>query len=232
MLHAYCIRAAGDPPPDAALRGVDGLPVELREACGVGAWVSRPPAPPPPAPERLVAHDAVARAALRSATPLPVRFGTCFAGDAELERALCEGADGYRAALRRVAGRVEMGITLGWDAAAQRRALGGADADAPDLEIAQGPGRAYLERRRRASSLERALLERAEAHVVQVRRIMGDDLEESVVLLPAEGIAARMAHLVHRRALSDYRARVERLRPALGDVDVLLTGPWAPYSFT
>jgi hypothetical protein len=228
VLYGYCLRAAGDAPPDAALRGIDGRPVVLREAHGVGLWFSELDTAPAASIEGVIAHDRVVRAALRSATPLPVRYGTRFASTDAVDAALHEGAAGYLAALRRVAGRVEMGLTLRWRDGHVRREP---PAPGPAERSEPGPGRAYLEARRRAAALDRAVRADAAALVERVREVLGAELPESVSLLPEAGVAARVAHLVHRGALRDYGARVETLRDALDGVEILRTGPWAPYSF-
>ncbi|HLL48148.1 MAG TPA: GvpL/GvpF family gas vesicle protein, partial [Longimicrobiaceae bacterium] len=149
ILHAYCIRAAGEPPPGPEVRGIGGAEVLAVDAGGVSAWMSRLDASPAPEPDRLREHDGVVRAALRTATPLPLRFGTAFADEGALRAVLAERAAELLASLERVRGRVEMGATLGWDAAAAReRVL----AQRPDLRpAAEKPatGRAYLEARRR-----------------------------------------------------------------------------------
>ena len=234
ILHAYCVRAAGEPPPGPGVRGIGGAEVMLAEADGLGAWLSRLDAPPAPEPDRLREHDEVVRAALRTATPLPLRFGTAFADEDALRGALAERAGELLASLERVRGRVEMGAALGWDAAAaQERVL----ARRPELRPADGKpatGRAYLEARRREHGLEAALREEADALLERVSRAVAaalPDVEEARTTLPRPPAAGTLAHLVRRGDVSAYRDAVRRAAGELPEVEVRVSGPWAPYSF-
>lgn len=228
LLHAYCVRRAGEPGPEPELKGVGGAPVELLEAEGLGFWVSAGGAAPPLV-ERLREHDRVVRAALRSATPLPIRFGTRFADERAALEALRERREAFLAGLERVAGRVEMGLRLCWDPPAS------APEEEPDgagPEAATGPGRAYLERRRRERAEDARARERAAEALARVERFFADlELPTERRMLPEPGVAGTVAHLVHRSNLTDYRKRAERARGECLPMRLLLTGPWAPYSF-
>lgn len=224
MLHAYCIRRAGDPGPPPGLTGVGGAPVRLLDAGELGMWVS-PAVAGAPTVERLREHDAVVRAALRSATPLPVRYGTAFVDEARARERLGETREEYRAALARVAGRVEMGIRVAWEAPPPPAA-------GEPVEEGVGPGRAYLERRRRAREGDAALRREADAVLREVEEVFADlDLSTRRRVLPEPGVAGTLAHLVHRGDLGRYRERLDRARNEVFRVSLLPSGPWAPYSF-
>lgn len=234
ILHAYCVRAAGEPPPGSEVRGIGGAEVVRVEAGELCAWLSRLEAPPAPEPDRLREHDAVVRAALRTATPLPLRFGTTFANADALRGALAERAAELLASLERVRGRVEMGAALGWDAAAARdRVL----ALRPELRPVDGKpttGRAYLEARRREHALEAALGEEADALLERVSRAVAASLPEAVEArapLPRPEVAGTLAHLVGRGDVAAYRDAVRRAAGELPEVEARVSGPWAPYSF-
>lgn len=233
ILHAYCIHAEGET-PGAEVRGIAGAEVRGVDAAGVCAWVSRLDAPAAPGVERAREHDGVVRAALASATPLPLRFGTVFEGEAALRAVLEERAPGLRSALERLRGRVETGIAVGWDAdAARARILAGR----PDLRPVEGrpaSGRAYLEARRREHALEAALREAAEGLLSRVSlAVLGalPDAEEVRVTLPRPGVAGTLAHLVQRSGLIPYRETVRRAAEEVPEAELRLSGPWAPYSF-
>lgn len=223
MLHAYCVRRAGDPPPDRELTGVDGSAVELLEAGGLGLWISAE-AGGAATLQRAQEHDRVVRAALRSATPLPIRYGTRFADADRAAETLREKREEFLAALERVSGRVEMGIRVRWTAPDPR----GAGAPPP----AAGPGRAYLEARRREREERERVRALAEEVVVGVERRFAElELPAARLLLPEPGVAGTLAHLVRRSALRRYRERVAEARGELPHLELLLSGPWAPYSF-
>lgn len=222
MIRAYCIRRRGEPPPAEGLTGAGGAAVRLVEEGEIGAWISVANVGSGDV-DSLRAHDAVVRAALRSATPLPVRFDTLYPDEHALRASLREAASSLQAALERVAGHVEMGVRVEWR---ERQEA------APSEKGAVASGREYLERRRRefaAHEAQRAratkLLDRVEARVAP----QGDLGVRT--LLPAAGVAGSMAHLVHRQAVGVYRTRAAEAQAELPEVTLRVSGPWAPYSF-
>jgi hypothetical protein len=234
ILHAYCIRAAGEPPPGPDVRGIGGAEVGVVEAEGLTAWASRLDARPGPEPDRLREHDAVVRAALRTATPLPLRFGAVFADEQALRAVLAERADDLRAGLERVRGRVEMAATVSWDAAAARERVLAARPELRPAAEKPATGRTYLESRRREHGLEAALREEAEALVERVSHAVAAALpgaEETRTAMPRAEVAGTLAHLVRRDDVAAYRDAVRRVADGLADAEVRVSGPWAPYTF-
>lgn len=229
-LHAYCVRRAGDPRPAPGLSGVLGGPVRVVEEAGLGMWVSDV-GDPGTTVERLREHDRVVRAALRSATPLPVRFGTGFRDEDAAREALRSGADAFHASLERVAERAEMGVRVGWDLDAERALVESRLPPAPPPGEVR-TGRDFLEARRRDFRAEEGLRLRAEELLDRVERELSEPGVPSVrTLLMRPEAAGSVAHLVHRSRLRTYRERFESARATLGDLHLTLSGPWAPYSF-
>lgn len=226
MITVYCLRRPGDPPPPEGLAGIAGAPVQRVEEEAVGAWVSAVgPGSPSPDVDAVRAHDAVVRAALRSATPVPARFGTVYADEAALRAGLRERAAELGEALARVHGRVEMGLRVEWEAPVlpAKKAERGASVTS---------GRAYLDRRRAEIEAQEALRERAAGLLQEVEAIVAPEGYPTVrTLLPTQGVAGSVAHLVHRHAVGVYRGRVDEARAAMPQVRLEVTGPWAPYSF-
>lgn len=234
VLHAYCVRRAGEPPPHPAVRGIGGAVVAAVEEGGLAAWVSALDAPPAPDPERLREHDRVVRAALATATPLPLRFGAAFPGEPALRAVLRERAAELLAGLDRVRGRVEMGLAVGWDAAAARERLLAARPELRPAEEKPATGRAYLEARRREHALDAALRAEAEALVERASRAVAaalPDAEEVRATLPQPALAGTLAHLVRSGETSAYREAVQRASAELPGAELRVSGPWAPYSF-
>ncbi|CAN5416095.1 GvpL/GvpF family gas vesicle protein [soil metagenome] len=234
MLHAYCVRRAGDPPPDASLTGLDGAAVSLVENAGLGAWLSRA-GRAEPTPGRLREHDRVVRAALRTATPLPIRFGAPLRDEAAVAEMLATRSEELLAGLARVSGRVEAGVTVRWDLHAERERVLCSHPQlrhATHTPVTPVSGRQYLERRRGEHLLEDLLQERARALLSRVGAALEADLlPASLTLLPLPEVAGMLAHLVPREEFAAYRRRFELAREALPEATLTLTGPWAPYSF-
>ncbi len=234
MLHAYCVRRAGDPPPDSALVGLDGATVSLVERAGVGVWLSRVEQTEAtvPTPERLREHDHVVRAALRTATPLPIRFGARLRDEEAVAGMLEARHEELLAGLARVSGRVEVGVTVGWSLDSERERILESHPQLRHAIDAPTSGRQYLERRRGERLLEDLLQESAQALLSRVGAALGaEELRACVTLLPRPEVAGMLAHLVPREEVAAYRRRFERAREALPEVTLSLSGPWAPYSF-
>lgn len=218
MITLYCIRRPGEPPP-LDLHGPDGNRVRLIEEGGVGAWVGD--GRPTRDLQAIRDHDRVVRTALRSATPLPARFGTTFADEGALRQSLRERSVDLVAALDRVADRVEMGIRVLWNVPQQ-----------PAEPASPVSGREYLESRRREMEAEAELRLAASQLLDAVERELAVERSgTSRVILPEPGVAGTLAHLVHRQAFAEYRSAVGEANLALPTAELHVTGPWAPYSF-
>ena len=225
MLVGYCVRRAGDPGPDPSLAGVGGAPVRLVESAGLGLWISDQRLPDRPGDDRgagrLREHDAVVRAALETATPLPLRFGTRLRDEGAAEALLAERAAEFAAALERVAGRVEMGIRVLWERP-----------DPPAAGAAVHSGTEFLEMRRRAILGEDERRREAEALLDEVERHLAPLGVPAVrEVLARSDAAGTLAHLVQRTRLTRYRRQVDEAGRALPRARLRLSGPWAPYSF-
>ena len=220
-LAGYCIRATGDIPPSPGLMGIGRAPIRCVDAAGLALWLSDEVAGPTTV-DRMRAHDAVVRAAMRSATPLPLRYGVRFASEEDARDLLQSRAAEFAASLARVAGCVEAGLRVLWKTP---------PASSPDSHPAPpASGREYLEMRRDALQLD----ERARADAAALL----DRLDRHFPGIPAErrlgaepGVVGSVAHLVHGSALAAYQVLVQSARADLREADLVLTGPWAPYSF-
>ena len=232
MLYAYCVRRAGDPPPRDALCGVAGAAVSLFEHEELGVWVSMVELPA--ADERsLREHDQVVHSALRSATPLPLRFGASFADQAGLRALLDDRREEFLASLARVAGQVEMGLTVFWDEEQEREQI---IAERPELDAPGVPpasGREYLQQKMRATAVDAALRSRAVDIVGRVESLLRESADVPTVrtILPGPGVAGSLAQLVRRDKLVEYRDRIIAIREMLPEHRLALSGPWGPYSF-
>jgi hypothetical protein len=234
-LHGYCIRRAGEPAPPPGTSGVDGAGVRLLEAGGVGIWLSEAPSDGSPDAARLREHDRVVRAAMATGTPLPVRYGARFGNSAEVEAGLAARAADFLELLHRVDGMVEMGVRVLWSPETEAHEPAGAAAgrgSAAGEMVPSTPGTAYLEKRRERLEGERALRDRAERLLQPVEAALAAVARGEAVreLLPAAEIAGTLAHLIPRGEVARYRSAVERVGAGL-DLDLVTTGPWAPYSF-
>jgi hypothetical protein len=126
--YAYAVARSFDPARLAGVRGVDGAEVRLVEFRDLVAVVS--PVPLAEFDEAALrtklewlpwleatarAHHAVVDAVAASSVTLPLRLATVYRGDERVTEVLRQGHRRFRAALDRLAGRVELGVKVSTD---------------------------------------------------------------------------------------------------------------------
>jgi hypothetical protein len=230
----------------AGLRGVAGEPVRAVAAGAVAAavgavglgefgedalrrnledldWVA----------SKARAHDAVITAISKSGPVIPVRMATVYLDDTHVARLLKDRHDDFVAALRRVAGRVELGVK----AYADLKSLV-EQADSAAQEGAKGSGTAYLLRRRRQlASQEQAYhvaAEEAEAiHASLIRQAVDGKRKPATdrSLSGRDGwMVLNGTYLVDEGVVALFRETVAALDLSTARITLELTGPWPPYS--
>jgi Gas vesicle synthesis protein GvpL/GvpF len=229
LLYLYCLlRAASDPP--AGLAGVDDTPVRAIDLGGLGAWVSDVSgATLVASPARARSHDRVVRSALDRETPLPARFGQVVADVAALTEMVASRRATLESALEAVAGSVEMTVRVllapeGKEVAAPPQALSG---------TRRITGRDYLERAAADKRRERNLL--AQEGIVRERvssAVRGLVRAEAFTSASAGSTMATLSHLVPRENVETYRSALLQLRSNEPTLAIMVSGPWAPYTFT
>lgn len=226
-IYLYCVLRATREPPDDLL-GIDRSPVRAVDLGGLGAWVSDLATTPVVAsPTRAQSHDRVVRAALESETPLPARFGQVVPTEAELRTLLSERREALESALKRVDGAIEMTVRMLVPASTSDSAAHAVG------ETGKGRGHEYLERV--------AALQRQERNVLAKAGIVRDRVSSAVGrLVRAESFSgavagsslATVSHLVPRENIDAYRNALLALRSEDPALAIMVSGPWAPYSFS
>jgi hypothetical protein len=111
-----------------------------------------------------------------------------------------------------------------------------APSDAPTAEQATAPsmksGASYLHARAAEVRRDDALEVRARTVAEELNREVGGlAIERRVSLCPMPGVAMRTAYLVDSARVKAFKAAFGKLRGSHGELRLLLTGPWPPYSF-
>jgi hypothetical protein len=132
---------------------------------------------------------------------LPVRFGTLVADDAAAAEAVAGRSEALAGALRRVRGAVELSV----------RAV------APGQPDEGSPGE-HLQARAAHERTAAVLHERLAAAAREHARHDGREL-------------LRAAYLVDRGEVDRFVSLVRELQAEHGELSILCTGPWPPYSF-
>jgi hypothetical protein len=230
-LWGYCIRWATDPAAED-VAGVGGAAIELLFGEGLCLWTSWSP-PPVATIENLREYQHVMASALRTGTPLPLRFGTTFERQDDARATLGARAEEFKASLRRVADRVEMSI---WVTATNQSGRDSGELSQKEEAgldpIMESPGRRYLERRRRELEARTETGRRVAGWLDYVEQELSDLALPTVRgSLPQSAEIGTLAHLVQRGELRSYRMRIAELQRGRVDVRIDLSGPWAPFSF-
>lgn len=222
-IYAYCVVPAGHAPP-GSVTGLDGANVELLPVGNVGLWVSRLPRPSGSV-ELIQTHNRVVEAAVTDeVTPVPLRFGQWLEDDAALHASMADKAALYEQKLREFAGCLEFGIRV-IDPAIPEAAR--------DVRFAKDTsGFAYMQALRETSKLaeERQALG-GQVHA-RIRETLHDLIrnEREEEARTSHAVLA-VSHLVARPHFDEYRERSRQLRQQFPALRLLLSGPWAPYSF-
>ena len=222
--YLYCLLSDTSGVSAPTLRGLDGTPVRVVDAGPVVAWVSDlDEAAVSVSVERVRAHDAVVRAVLEMHTPLPARFGQTFPDDAALGTAVERRREALLQAVARVWGTVEMTV----------RALLDPSPAAGGNPLTGESGREYLAWLRERQRAEREA--RAQADFLHKRisdAVLGTVREEARAA-PARSSACSLSvsHLVPRDAVTAYRLTIRALIESDPQLRLMVSGPWAPYSF-
>ncbi|MFF5671370.1 GvpL/GvpF family gas vesicle protein [Streptomyces hygroscopicus] len=189
------------------------------------------------------AHHAVITAvsALVPAVPLPL--ATLYLDDGRVREALGERRTSFLTALDRIAGRAEWGVKVyaltGAPPSAPDAGPGAGATPGPSRPAATGSGRAYLDRvrtRQRDREQRHTLALRAAERVDTVVR----GLAVAARRLRPHGVEVTGKHRTHVLNAAylldlgrerELRAALASLRRDETEVQIELSGPWAPYSF-
>jgi Gas vesicle synthesis protein GvpL/GvpF len=220
--YLYCLsEASGVNVP--SLRGLDGAPVRAVDAGPLRAWVSDlDEAAVMVSVDRVRAHDVVVRAVLETQTPLPARFGQTFPDDTALRTAVERRREALLQAAARVRGTVEMTV----------RALLDPSPAAGGNALTGESGREYLAGLRERQRVERQA--RSQADFLHKRisdAVLGTVREEARAPARSSACSLSVSHLVPRDAVTGYRLTIRALIESDPQLRLMVSGPWAPYSF-
>lgn len=236
----------------ADVTGVAGEPVRVVEGAGLAAVVGSVPLAD--FDERALrahledlrwlertarAHHRVIDAAADRGHVVPLRFATLYHDDHRVRAMLEARRADFASALRRVAGRTEWGVKAYIDPRAflpdpAEGAVGGAAGGG------QRPGAAYLARRRAErqdqDTAHLRATERAEEIHATLTRLSAATAEhppQDAALAAYEGwMVLNNSYLVPDDRTDEFTAEVTALGERYPEIDLEVSGPWPPYSFT
>ena len=219
-LVAHAIAAA--PPAAVDDGGLRGRPLAWSEAAGLGVWSTEWERGLELERGDVLEHHRVVERLCAAQPCLPVRFGTTFANGDAARSSLEKNGARLRAALERVAGKVEIALTLLWR-----------EPETPAVVPSEaGPGRRFLEERRARFAAADARKKRAERLVAELVEALAVD--RALVwheTCTSESVAVSLAVLVPADRALERKAELDRLASGYRDVMGIVNGPWPPYTF-
>ncbi len=242
--YLYAVTSDTGLPCPEGLAGVGGTEVRAISHAGLVAYVSTVPLDrfgAEPLRESMEdldwlgetarAHHRVVEAVAEGRPAAPVRLVTVYSDDEQIRRLLSRRHDDFIEVLARIADRQEWGVKAYVDLASAPPAEEGAT-------TAGGPGAAYLRRRqesirgreeawRQAAARAEAIHDALSSFAIASRRHRAQDPQLSG---RKELMILNGAYLVEHDRGEAFDRLVEELREP--GVDIEITGPWAPYSFT
>jgi hypothetical protein len=224
-LYVYCLAEGVDELPNP-LAGIAGAPVCLLKLDKFSLLVSDFAGDAVPVNrENALAHAAVVQSVLERTTPLPFRFGTLVT-EQQLQGYVSARRHALESKLGSIHGCVEMSVKIISD----RKWT---DEPVHADQTQDKPGTAFLSQKRRE-------ILGSEARTKEAKRIaawLEDEIREvvretQVETNPTDKLILAGAHLVERSRVQQYRTRLTGVRQQRPELHFLVSGPWAPYSFT
>jgi hypothetical protein len=209
-------------------RGIANESLSLLTCRGISAIVgTEVNEPPEPRTALVLAHHRLVSKISKCGATLPVQFGSTVRSLERLEHILNEQYETLCEDLDRLAGKVELGVTVLWKQSTDDNFASGQAQGKP-----AATGTEYM--RRRSSEYQREKRLRTNAEAVkeslanEVSKLVADRHEQ---VLPREGMPLRASYLVEAKDTEEFRRRIEQFSERNGELEVVLVGPWPPYSF-
>jgi hypothetical protein len=182
------------------------------------------------------AHEAVVEHLLANDTVLPTRFGTVVASGVQVRDLLAREQVSYLQALQRLAGTVEWGLSVTWDAKAARTHV--AAKSTAVVSATAGPGKAYLLSQQQKKAVSDEVQSTRLALASRLHDTISASAVEAAVRPSRDGqtMVLLASYLVARMAQQPFRDGVDAALSSIEDAEPLrlqadLSGPWPPYSF-
>ncbi len=163
--------------------------------------------------DNVFAHERVVVSAMSHATPLPFRFGTVVSED-KLRSFVEANAKGLLADLENVQECVEMGLKVLMPIESPE--------EPPQVRTGTEFLKMRLKRQEHQKQIAGWIDTRLEGRIRQT---------DSSIMAGTDRTIVRIAHLVTKYHLSDYKVLVDLLVQERTDLAFLRSGPWPPYSF-
>lgn len=181
-----------------------------------------------PAPELILRHHQVVARLCERGAALPVQFGTLVSGTDRIASSLREKSEMLQSDLTQLAGKVELGVTIPIPAILDDST----DNTGSSTVSNASSGSDYMNRRFQEYQRENRRRSEAEAVRDELSSLLNTLLvDHSEEVLPRPDILFRGRYLVERSQSETFEYLVAKYREEKSGLEVVLVGPWPPYSF-
>jgi hypothetical protein len=214
VIYVYGICDPAITPPTLTRRGLGGARLRALERGGLAAVYSHHRSlRPRPTREFVLDHERVVESIMAHSTVLPLRFGTQLEHEDQLAALLAARRDELLRSLQRVRGKTELGLRM----IPERPVCG--------RRTVRPTGRDYLLSRVRTHRLQQQAIH-------EVHEALAGLSEASCIREPARPPAILVAaYLIDAERVDEFRRRADQLARCQDGMQVIVTGPWPPYSF-
>ena len=220
-----------------AINGIDGKPIYVISDNGVAAVVSdEPNGKLRPERKNLSAHNTVIKEVMKTSTILPVSFGVVADNEASLKKTLKLNHDSFVNQLKKLEGKVEMGLKIVWDVenifefmVRKHRTL----ELFRDNIFLKPTGATQEEKLELGRMFETVLNEDREKHLAAVQGILKNYCCEIKESKPKdEKTVMKLACLVEKAKLEQFEKGIFEAAKVFDDNFAFdFNGPWAPHNF-
>ena len=189
-----------------------------------------------PARANLAAHQAVLKSLMTDTTPLPMAFGTIASSPEGIRRILVQNRRALDQQLKRVAGKVEMGLRVAWDVPNIFEYFVNTHAElrvARDRLVKAVVAESQEEKIELGRMFDHLLNDDREEHARKVRHVLAPVcVEFKANVCRKEHEVMNLACLVRRDAQEEFSAGVfEAAKLFDNNFTFDYSGPWAPHNF-
>lgn len=189
-------------------------------------------------------HEEAVEAVMRTTAVVPMKLCTIFTGEKGVVEMLRQNCRKFTATLKRVQGRVELGVAAYCNFRRAKNRLAGVSQKAEVLQkqMAEStPGRAYFLKR----ELEDVIVAEAHKQARILTNVVFEELrkcsDEAVLNKPLSAEATQSkntmilnaAYLIRKDRINAFKSMFQKAKKRYGRLGIVLkmTGPWPPYNF-
>jgi hypothetical protein len=188
-----------------------------------------------PTEDHLLRHEEAVENVMESHPILPARFSTVLSTHDEVISLLKRHYDEFIENLKRVKGKVELGVKVIWPADEIKDALQEKKKDPNQGNLGvleQGPGTRYLFKRLEEKHLAEGIGTEADRLIEAINGLLSPyAVDKRLRRLVTERMLLSASYLVERDRVDQFKDGFRVMQERFNQLKALYSGPWPPYNF-